>query len=223
MRNINVARLSSLAWVSIGDTKYILDLPGRGFLRVVRDPRTGCYIGTETRRIPNSQAMLSTEARIGATNAFLRRPQTLFDKVESLEQAIAAASTYALVHSYRIGLLRTSAWRRGLVSSAQLQILAKLCADNVDMAALTKGQAADLITYLKHGGKGTLRQLNKRLKKEDVAKRRSWSAAQTCQSRLRREHAQGLAKNQKNLERLMVKGGSLNKMTQALALEAPCC
>lgn len=147
----HISSLSKLNWIQIDESKYILSLGTRGFVRVQRN-ENGTWVGTETRKLPSWASSL------------LSKPRVIFDDVEELEQAISAASSYALEHIGRNMLLRVAPWRNEEASDAQKAFIGKLSKKDFTTRSLSKGQAQDFITRFKHGLKGTVDKKNRERK-----------------------------------------------------------
>ncbi|KAI0639485.1 P-loop containing nucleoside triphosphate hydrolase protein [Trametes polyzona] len=164
----NIHRLSSNAWVCCGDSIYILQCLGKGFIRV--EPATD----------PSGEVQYQahyTPPTLPRGTAFMLgispyRRSELILSAQTLADAIRGCDTYArkrvLAGDVALGLLRTAKWRREPATPAQKQFVAQrwkgrkvvvaadaheksLMMTDEGLKKLTKGEAANIITRLKHG------------------------------------------------------------------------
>ncbi|EGO03145.1 hypothetical protein SERLA73DRAFT_101266 [Serpula lacrymans var. lacrymans S7.3] len=163
-----INKMSANAWVGCGAGVYVLECMGKGFIKVMRvegdesDPEH--YKATYTESIPIQTAMALK------LSPYLRSRTIL--TAQDLSGAIRGCDTYAVQKVIRgplaLGLLRSAQWRRAPASDSQKLFIQKrwtkksrianddlattLDSDSVKrIDGLTKGEAANIITRLKHG------------------------------------------------------------------------
>ncbi|KAG2350305.1 P-loop containing nucleoside triphosphate hydrolase protein [Suillus weaverae] len=158
----HVAKLSTNAWVGCGEDIYILECLGKGYIRIERvaanEENPTHYRATYT-----EATMHMPSAKAFKVSPFMRK--RLIITAETLGDAIRGCDTYAaqkvLRGSLALGLLRTAKWRKASASDNQRNFIQKRCVKRAldqDAAAatlqnITKGEAANIITRLKHGAK----------------------------------------------------------------------
>ncbi|KAK7059006.1 putative ATP-dependent helicase IRC3 [Paramarasmius palmivorus] len=152
----HIAKISPHAWVGCGDDVYILECLGKGYIRVepVIDNEEGDHY-----KATFTPAALDKATAIGLkVSPFLRNRHVL--KAHTLTEAIKGCDTYAKLKVVRgpmsLGLLRTAKWRKAPATPQQMQFVNKRLSKNLDETtskALTKGEAANIISRLKHGAK----------------------------------------------------------------------
>ncbi|TIA07843.1 DEAD/DEAH box helicase-like protein [Aureobasidium pullulans] len=108
-------------------------------------------------KLPESYGSLSPYAR----------PRELA-RVETWEQAVKAADTYATKHFPQRNIVTRAVWRRFPATEAQLARLNKSRPRDRQLTPenTTKGQAADMITKIFHGAKGRFDKLDHIRRKE---------------------------------------------------------
>ncbi|THX92575.1 DEAD/DEAH box helicase-like protein [Aureobasidium pullulans] len=108
-------------------------------------------------KLPESYGSLSPYAR----------PRELA-RVETWEQAVKAADTYATKHFPQRNIVTRAVWRRFPATEAQLARLNKSRPRDLQLTPenTTKGQAADMITKIFHGAKGRFDKLDHIRRKE---------------------------------------------------------
>ncbi|KAF8922613.1 P-loop containing nucleoside triphosphate hydrolase protein [Mucidula mucida] len=160
----HISKLSKHSWFAIGEEKYILECLNKGHISVEfvpEDPEHG----------PHWAATYTPAALDRATafalkvSPFMRTRKVL--TALQLDEAIRGCDTYALkkvVHGpMALGLLRSAKWRQAPASDSQKAFITKRwkidteLGDSVTVrkaeriAKLTKGEAANIISGLKHG------------------------------------------------------------------------
>ncbi|KAL0071869.1 putative ATP-dependent helicase IRC3 [Marasmius tenuissimus] len=169
----HINKLSPHAWVGCGDDCYILECLGKGFIRVEKtedDPELGIHFKATY-----------TPTAIDKGTAFRLKISPFFRArhvltAQNLPDAIRGCDTYAktkVVHGpLTKALLRTSAWRRAPATENQMQFVNKNVSKfgtNTPPRQLTKGEAANIITRLKHGAKARHKKKEKAAEKEAKA------------------------------------------------------
>ncbi|KNG82424.1 putative DEAD/DEAH box helicase [Aspergillus nomiae NRRL 13137] len=156
------------AWVRIDENKYLLS-DASGWITIEKS--TDEYITSPNN---NSQQPAWTvhhvkvfKNPITEKNTFTR--PRLIATSPDMESAVHAADTFAASEFEDLYISALQPWRRRPATSAQLRFLnkAKIRRDELRPEHLTKGQAADLITKLRHGGKKRFEKQAGRRRKED--------------------------------------------------------
>ncbi|KAF7985333.1 hypothetical protein HWV62_6533 [Athelia sp. TMB] len=157
----HIAKLSGNAWVGCGGNVYVLECLGKGYIRIrpaeANEEHERHY---EAHFVPTSLDRATAAAF--KMSPYLRSRKVL--TAANLGDAVRGCDTYAkmkVVHgSLSLGLLRTAKWRNTPASEMQKNVVAKSrnnsigdCDSIQDLTQLTKGQAANIITRLKHGAK----------------------------------------------------------------------
>ncbi|KAJ7092677.1 P-loop containing nucleoside triphosphate hydrolase protein [Mycena epipterygia] len=182
-----VAKISRHAWVGCGEDVYVLECLGKGFVRIepFEDEDGTHFTASYTPAIDGATA---AALKIGP---FLRSRQIL--KANDLGDAIRGCDTYVkakvVFGQMQLGLLRSARWRRAPASEQQKKFVEKRWGKrNLDsgpeaeskserIANMTKGEAANIISRLKHGAQSRYE------KKVKVAMK---SAQQSTKEELRR-------------------------------------
>ncbi|TDL28609.1 P-loop containing nucleoside triphosphate hydrolase protein [Rickenella mellea] len=162
----HITKLSRNAWVGCGGNVYVLECLGKGHIRI-HPKATGDANGPhfEAHFTP---AMLSRDdATTHASPRFLRRRRVL--TANTLDEAVRGCDSYAkakvVFGNMALGLLSSANWRRSPASQSQRDFLSKRLnsrrkaqetdphptESTFDAGQLTKGEAANIITRLKHG------------------------------------------------------------------------
>ncbi|KAI8990514.1 P-loop containing nucleoside triphosphate hydrolase protein [Trametes punicea] len=165
----NLRRLSRNAWVCCGDSVYILECLGKGYIRVEpahdEADEDVKYIAHYT-----PPTMPRATAYILKISPFRKSKKII--SAGTLAEAIRGCDTYAqtkvLSGNVALGLLRGAKWRWEPATDSQKQFIMKrwksrkvlttadgpgktLLATEDGFKALKKGEAANIITRLKHG------------------------------------------------------------------------
>ncbi|KAI0651935.1 P-loop containing nucleoside triphosphate hydrolase protein [Trametes meyenii] len=169
----NIRKLSQNAWVRCGEDIYILECLGKGYIRVepTKDAEDGARFHAH-----HTPATLPTGTAYMLKISPFRRSQKILS-AGTLADAVRGCDTYAekkiLKGSAARGLLRTAKWRWEPATDAQKQFLMKRwkartvfnledasrkapAASEKDLRSLRKGEAANMITRLKHGAQACL-------------------------------------------------------------------
>ncbi|KAI5814625.1 P-loop containing nucleoside triphosphate hydrolase protein [Pyronema omphalodes] len=145
-----IRTLSRLAWVTISPYYYILSTRG-GDLKIsitsiedaTENNPAGYFCVTETQNLPPELAR--------EKNIYKTKPKFIAGGFTDLQVAVNAADNYAYRKFPRALLEHSAPWRRSPATEGQLKMLAKVISEQ-KAATLTKGQAGDMITRMKHGG-----------------------------------------------------------------------
>ncbi|KIK70935.1 hypothetical protein GYMLUDRAFT_185101 [Collybiopsis luxurians FD-317 M1] len=151
-----IGKLSKNAWVGCGDDIYVLECLGKGFIRVEKVEATDAHF---TAHYTPAALDRATAANM-KVSPFLRSRRIV--QSQDLSEVIKGCDTYAktkvVFGPMALGLLRSARWRQTPASEQQLKFVAKrrkkYSDDDTQLQRLTKGEAANIITRLKHGAKG---------------------------------------------------------------------
>lgn len=139
----HIRSLSRNAWVRVSDEKYILSDAG-GWLALEKEKGTNEFVVRHviTFKDPVTERPTFTKPRNIASGP-------------NLEAAVRAADTFASSKFEERYISARKPWRQNPATSSQLQMLnrARIRTEKVNQEAITRGQAADMITKLKFGGK----------------------------------------------------------------------
>jgi len=156
--------LSKNAWVGCGENVYVLECLGKGYMRIELKEQDGENTYFEGRFVP---AMLDKmTASSFNLSPFMRSRQVL--TADNLSDAVRGCDTYAIKKVIRgsiaQGILRSARWRQAAATEKQKALVGKhllkrnklgdpLSEDTrlTKLATMTKGEAANIITRLKHG------------------------------------------------------------------------
>lgn len=159
-----IRAISRHAWVAISDTKFVLSNgPKESYVVIDTKPVRGMKVqpsntGQMPRFFVKSVASSKTVSSGHIAGRYLRPRQIA--TAPTLESAVRAADTFAAQYYLRPFIVARgplSRWRDGDASQAQVDFLNKFC-DNPDDErlrpdSLSKGQANDMLTKLRHGAK----------------------------------------------------------------------
>ncbi|KAL9056957.1 MAG: hypothetical protein Q9162_002623 [Coniocarpon cinnabarinum] len=161
----HVRAISQFAWVAITDTKLVLANGAKGDYIVVEDKPVKSYKvhSHKTDDVPRFfvKAVASSKSLPPGTtkgNSPYLRPRQIA-AAPTLESAIRAADTYAADHFTRMFIVLRGAqarWRDADATQAQVDFLNTFCEQDDERLrtdSLSKGQASDMLTKLKHGAK----------------------------------------------------------------------
>ena len=155
----HIRAISRLAWVQVGEDRYILSEKDGGFLTIEPD-REGIegfvirYVDRVRKPGPGWWPFKRSE-EIGTATEF--------------EDAVHAADTFAKAEFQWVMVNSKEAWRRSPASSGQLDFLNKVLPANKGFTSdtITKGQAWDMITKFKFGAKGRFLKIKKQGRKDE--------------------------------------------------------
>ncbi|PGH05798.1 hypothetical protein GX51_02771 [Blastomyces parvus] len=161
----HIRSLSKNAWVSVSPGRYVLNAPS-GRITITKDD-TGLYSVSHVKALsptPHSKSPFS-------------RPREIASSLD-LAQAVHAADTLASRIFLPVFVATWQPWRKKYASPGQIAFLNKhLPFDNqIKPGELTKGDAADMITKVKHGARGQFKNI--------IAIKRRLDREKTKESRL---------------------------------------
>ncbi|CAI6233132.1 unnamed protein product [Periconia digitata] len=167
-----IRNISELAWVAVGDGKFILTTNSGNYLLI--EPQGENNEGYHAKyylKLPPNDKYKSPYA----TPRVIARGDTF-------EHIVHAADTFAMEAFEFIWISKNQSWRRSRASQAQVDFLNKFRPeeDQLKLDDITKGKAGDMITRIKHGTKG---RYQKAQTKQRIANRIR-DRAQTMQKRL---------------------------------------
>ncbi|KAI9651172.1 putative ATP-dependent helicase IRC3 [Ciborinia camelliae] len=158
----HIRTISPFAWVFIGSDKYVLSNSNGSYIKIEKELNNS----EETFTITETVAL----ARLGASKSKspFAKPRKLATAVTMLD-AIHAADTYAAKKYPPQFINRKNSWRNKPATEGQLAFLNKLRPqdDQLTSADVTKGNAADMITKVKHGAKGRFASLEAEKRRGD--------------------------------------------------------
>ncbi|KAI0801180.1 P-loop containing nucleoside triphosphate hydrolase protein [Fomes fomentarius] len=183
----NIRLLSRNSWVCCGDDVYVLECLGKGYIRVSPmesdEEADAKFIAHYT-----SPTMPRGTAYMLGISPFRRNKKIL--TAATLADAIRGSDTYAqkevVPGTMAVGLLRTAKWRWAPASAPQKQFILKrwkarkvlatavgqgksLVATEDGLSRMKKGEAANIITRLKHGAQSRYEKRKKEQAKNVLA------------------------------------------------------
>ncbi|CAI7613128.1 unnamed protein product [Penicillium manginii] len=139
----HIRSLSRYSWVRVSDDKYILS-DSSGWLALEREKGTDGFVVRHVMKFkdPVTEKPTFTKPRHIASGP-------------DLETTVRAGDTFASSKFEEHYISSRKAWRQNPATSSQIQMLnrARIRTEKVSQGGLTRGQAADMITKLKFGGK----------------------------------------------------------------------
>lgn len=160
----HIRAISQHAWVAVGEERYILSTASGAFLNLEKScnefTNEVIYIVRETRPLPLSEA-----------HSPFMAPREIA-RSENFIDAVHAADTYAKEKYPFKFISRHQPWRNGSATESQLAFLNKLRPRNnpLTAASITKGQAGDMITKIKHGARGRFAKVEAKKRREERAR-----------------------------------------------------
>ena len=152
----HVRAISRNAWVQIDEHRYILTASGGALTlerRLANDKHKQDHFAVIWKhRLPQS----------GLSKVPWARPRTVATAA-TLTDALRAADTFAASQFARYLIVSNSPWRKKPPTESQLAFLNRFREVNMEPllteSDLTKGQAGDMVTKLKHGARGRFERL----------------------------------------------------------------
>ncbi|KAJ7244750.1 P-loop containing nucleoside triphosphate hydrolase protein [Mycena haematopus] len=156
-----IETISRHAWVGCGGDVYVLECLGKGYIRIepAQDDEGGIY---QAYFVPAIDGATAASLKIAP---FLKKRPIL--KAMDLGAAVRGCDTYAkskvVLGQMALGLLRSARWRKTPASEQQKNFVSKRWGKRKfdsdteaeskaeKIATLTKGEAANIISRLKHG------------------------------------------------------------------------
>lgn len=162
----HIRSLSQLAWVQVGENRYVLSGQDSSYIRLqkdeTRDPDSPMWIAHLVRALPPGIVK-----NIGSPWA---TPQELLVS-PTFEDALHGCDKYAQERFALVWISRRMRWRNGPPTDSQLKFLNKLRSpdDPLLPGDITKGKAADMITKVKHGARGRFASLQAQKRRKTKA------------------------------------------------------
>ncbi|SPO05977.1 related to 51.5 kDa protein [Cephalotrichum gorgonifer] len=165
----HIRALSQNAWVHVGGQKYVLTSPGGTYLRVEppATPSSSLHRAVEVRALPP-----------GVAKSPFAAPRELLTAT-SLADAVHGCDAYAAANFPHVFINRFQRWRKGPPTKGQLDFLNKLRGKGAEPLAegdVTKGEAMDMITKVRHGARGQFTSLEVERRKRDRENRKGEAA-----------------------------------------------
>ncbi|GAA5962963.1 hypothetical protein JCM3765_006731 [Sporobolomyces pararoseus] len=178
---VHVSRISKLAWIGCGEDVWVLELLGKGHVKIV-NTRDG-YIASLYLRLPPSPFDQLSQSR-GPPSPYMT--PRLLALHRSLRKLIRATDQYLMSKPEysSLGLARNSSWRKQPASIGQQNYILKKVGPSdissreiegvwigaklgswVHVEGLSKGQASDLISRTKHGGMSYVKKVKREYEK----------------------------------------------------------
>ena len=177
-----IRAISQYAWVAVSEAKFVLPNGHTGsYLIIDKRPikpirNRSSTAGPAPEFFVKSVASSATLGRkLSPAIPFLRPRQIA--AAPTLESAIRAADTFAAQHFTRTFIMlrgRHASWRDADATQAQVDFLNKFCDDaneeRLRPDSLSKGQASDMLTKLKHGARTTWKGIMQAKRRHEKAK-----------------------------------------------------
>lgn len=169
----HILKLTSNAWVGCGNDVYVLECLGRGYVRIepfVAEGDPARYQATFT-----EATMDGSSARAMKLSPYMRKRVIMTS--DSLINIFKGCDTYVtrkvLPGSQSISLLRTAQWRKAPASPSQKTVILKRWGKRRDdttqkVETFSKGEAANIITRLRHGAQAYYEKKAKETRKQSL-------------------------------------------------------
>ncbi|KAI9671636.1 MAG: hypothetical protein M1831_003164 [Alyxoria varia] len=151
----HIRAISKLSWVPVGKDKYVLT-----------NGSSGSYLTLEKLQEEDlfHVKLVATIPGRGQKRPTYFRPREVA-RSETFESAVRAADTYAREHFVTAFVLLHVKWRQAAASQAQVDFLNRFRSsegeDSLEPGDITKGKAGDMITKLRFGARGMMKEINK--------------------------------------------------------------
>ncbi|KAM0327915.1 hypothetical protein ACHAQA_005313 [Verticillium albo-atrum] len=150
----HIRSISQYAWVQVGPDKYVLSAPNGSFIRLERiegqtDAKKPLFHAVEMRALPPE----ISKSPYAAPRELLKAT-TFADAVHGSDKYASEVFPHVFIHRYQ-------SWRKKPPTQGQIDFLNKMRPKDQPLAEdeITKGQATDMITKIKHGAKGRFASL----------------------------------------------------------------
>ncbi|THC94835.1 hypothetical protein EYZ11_005671 [Aspergillus tanneri] len=159
----HIRSLSRYAWVRVGEDRYILS-DSSGWVTIQKDPSA-----TKDPETPPWTVYHVTKFNSPTSEKPQYTRPRLIASAESFESAVHAADTFAASEFDDRYVSARQPWRQHSATGSQVEFLnrARIRKGKISNGHLTRGQAADLITKLKFGGKKRFEAHMKARKRHD--------------------------------------------------------
>jgi ATP-dependent helicase IRC3 len=163
----HIRALSQHAWVQVGPDKYVLSSPGGSYLRI--EGTTEEEHGGSTCGEPLFRAVEVRALPAGVSKSPYAAPRQLLSAA-TFADAVHGADKFASEAYPRVFIHRYQRWRGEPPTDGQLQFLNRLRGGGQEPLTakdMTKGQAVDMITKIKHGARGRFADVEARRRRHD--------------------------------------------------------
>ena len=166
----HIRQLSPHAWVHVGSQRHVLTSPSGTYLRIEPPtPSSPLHRAIEVRALPPGMAKSPFAA-----------PRELLTAA-TLADAVHGADAYAAANFPHAFITRYQRWRSAPPTKGQLEFLNKLRgkgSEPLGEGDVTKGQAMDMITRVKHGAKGRFAAMGVERRKKEREMRKEEAEAE---------------------------------------------
>lgn len=158
----HIRGISSLAWVAIGDNRYILSSQDGSHLVIESSESGNGFLIIYTQKMSEGMKEASN------TKSPFMRPREVA-RSPTFADAVHAADTFASAKFPYIFINQRQAWRNRPATESQLAFLNKLrlMTDQLTAEMVTKGKANDMITKVKFGAKGRFEKVQASRKRQE--------------------------------------------------------
>lgn len=169
-RERHVRGISQLAWVMVGQNRYVLSTQSGDYLTIECSDvgSSTSFLVKYTQKVPERDRSAESKAK-----SPYMRPRVIANST-TFSDAVHAADTFALTKFPRTFIHRGQAWRKRPATEGQLAFINKLrpMADQLTENMISKGKATDMISKIKFGAKGWFNRLEAEEKRKVRAKER---------------------------------------------------
>ena len=164
----HIRGMSSLAWVAIGENRYMLSNQDGSYL-FIESSEAGKVFS-----VVFTQKMSEAVREASNTKSPFMRPREIA-KSHTLVDAVHAADTFAQGKFPYVFISHGQPWRNGPATESQLAFLNKMrpMTDQLTADVITKGKANDMITKVKFGAKGWFNKVKAGQRRTERAVERS--------------------------------------------------
>ena len=158
----HIRAISPLAWVQVQEDKYVLSTQSGDFL-TIEAFSSASSDGFKVRHTPRN----SGETAERSSKAPFLRPREIAS-TGLFADAVHAADTFANKMFEWIFISKNQEWRKRPASESQIAFLNRFrdAAHQLTPETVTKGQAGDMITKIKHGARGRYERISSAKRKE---------------------------------------------------------
>ena len=161
----HIRGISPLAWVMVGQNRYVLSNKGGDYISIEMSDTEGCYFVIFVQKVPERKS----EPEKKAKSPYMR-PREIA-KAETLSDAVHAADTFASKSFPWQFVQHNQSWRKSPATEGQLAFINKLrpMKDQLTSKMLSKGKATDMISKIKFGARGWFTRMEADKKRESKA------------------------------------------------------
>lgn len=153
----HIRAISPYAWVQVGEGHYILSTAGGDYITIKHTEKSFEVIYTR-----------KLSLKIGKSKSPYARPR-LLATVQRFGEAVRAADKFAKEKMPFFAISKNASWRRTPASDTQIAFVNTLRdeSEKLEEGSITKGQAADWITKIKHGARGRFNRITNAKRKAE--------------------------------------------------------